>query len=138
MHTALPPRVENWRKRSAVGAILTGLAMGLREALEAERREPAIVVETSGDPPEDLAVEARLEGGPAKHNVVKIRPWLLPGADGGSEGGDSFESSAAGSASASASPSADGSAFPSDEGEVRRPGGAHFKRPEAPPAPGED
>ncbi|MGH9122448.1 MAG: hypothetical protein ACRDYC_10995 [Acidimicrobiales bacterium] len=83
MHTALPPKVEHWRKRSAVGAILTGLAMGFREALEADRKAPSIVIETSGDPPEDLAVEAHLERGSARHNVVRIRPWLLPGGDEG-------------------------------------------------------
>ena len=38
VHTALPPKVESWRRRSVSGAILTGFAFGLREALEPERR----------------------------------------------------------------------------------------------------
>lgn len=77
--TALPPRVERWRKRSATGAMLTGLAFGLREALEPERREPSIVLETSGLPPGDLPVEADLEDGRPKSSSVTVRRWLLTG-----------------------------------------------------------
>ena len=77
-HTALPPKIESWRKRSATGAILTGFALGLQEALEKPKEEPSIVMETSGDPPKDLPVEADFEYGRPKHSVVQIRPWLLP------------------------------------------------------------
>lgn len=76
--TALPGRVEGWRKRSATGAILTGLALGLREVLETEQREPAIVLETSGQPPSDLPVEADLDNVPPRRSTVTIRRWLLP------------------------------------------------------------
>jgi hypothetical protein len=82
-HTALPPKVESWRKRSVTGAILTGFALGLQEALETKRQEPAIVVQTSGDPPRDLPVEADFEYARPRQSVVSIRPWLLEGpADG--------------------------------------------------------
>jgi hypothetical protein len=77
-HTALPPKVEAWRRRSAAGAILTGFALGLQEALEKRKEEPSIVMETSGDPPKDLPVEADFEYGRPRHSVVQIRPWLLP------------------------------------------------------------
>ena len=80
-HTALPPKLEKWRKRSATGAILTGFALGLQEALE-NRQEPSIVVQTSGDPPQDLPVEAELEYGRPRQSVVSIRPWLLPDGEG--------------------------------------------------------
>ena len=76
-HTGLPPRIESWRKRSATGAILTGFALGLQQVFEPERKEPAIVQETSGDPPRDLPVEAELEGVVGRRSVVRIRPWLL-------------------------------------------------------------
>jgi hypothetical protein len=76
-HTALPPKVEAWRKRSATGAILTGFALGLQQALETKRDEPGIVVQTSGDPPGDLPVEADFEYGRPRQSVVNIRPWLL-------------------------------------------------------------
>lgn len=76
-HTALPPKVESWRKRSATGAILTGFALGLQQVFEPERKEPSIVQETSGEPPRDLPVEAELEGVVGRRSVVRIRPWLL-------------------------------------------------------------
>lgn len=76
-HTALPPKVESWRRRSATGAILTGFAMGLQQALEVKRDEPAIMIETSGEPPKDLPVEADFEYGRPRRSVVNIRPWLL-------------------------------------------------------------
>lgn len=79
--TALPPRVEAWRRRSVTGAILTGFALGLKEALEPRREEPSIVMETSGDPPRDLPVEAEVDQIRPSDNVVTIRPWLLPDDD---------------------------------------------------------
>lgn len=84
-HTALPPKLEAWRRRSAAGAILTGFAMGLQEALEKRKEEPSIVMETSGEPPKDLPVEAEFEYGRPRQSVVQIRPWLLP--DAGPEAG---------------------------------------------------
>ena len=80
-HTALPGRVEAWRRRSATGAILTGFALGLQEVFEPKRDEPAVIMETSGDPPKDLPVEADFEYGRPKQSVVNVRPWLLPGAN---------------------------------------------------------
>jgi hypothetical protein len=76
-HTALPPKLEAWRKRSATGAVLTGFALGLQQAFEKEREQPAIVMQTSGDPPKDLPVEADVQHGRPRHSVVSIRPWLL-------------------------------------------------------------
>jgi len=75
--TALPPKVEAWRRRSATGAILTGFALGLREVLEPEARQPAVIMQTSGDPPMELPVEAEVEQARPRHSVVTIRPWLL-------------------------------------------------------------
>ncbi|HWG74562.1 MAG TPA: hypothetical protein VG184_10975 [Acidimicrobiales bacterium] len=72
-----PAPKESWRRRSAAGVILTGFALGLQEALESRREEPAIMMETSGDPPTDLPVEADVGQIRAADNVVTIRPWLL-------------------------------------------------------------
>lgn len=77
-NSALPPKLEAWRRRSAAGAILTGFALGLQEALETRKDEPSIMMETSGDPPKDLPVEAEFEYGRPRQSVVQIRPWLLP------------------------------------------------------------
>lgn len=84
IHTALPPRMESWRRRSVAGAVLTGIGLGLREALEPRREEPSIVVVTSGDPPTDLPVEADLTGFQPSAHVVKIRPWLMEKGEGAS------------------------------------------------------
>ncbi|MGH9124051.1 MAG: hypothetical protein ACRDZ8_04900 [Acidimicrobiales bacterium] len=77
LHTALPPRLESWRRRSATGAILTGIGLGLKAALTPEHEETAIVMQASGEPPTDLSVEAELGGIIPAANVVRIRPWLL-------------------------------------------------------------
>ncbi len=69
--------MESWRKRSATGAVLTGIAFGFQQVFEKEREEPAIIMTTSGDPPRDLPVEAEVEHGRPRRSVVNIRPWLL-------------------------------------------------------------
>ena len=79
--TGLPDSVERWRQRSATGAVLTAFAFGLQQALETEKKEPAIIMVTSGDPPKDLPVEAQLEQLGPRQSSVKVRTWLLPGAD---------------------------------------------------------
>jgi hypothetical protein len=78
-HTALPPKVEAWRRRSATGAVLTGFAFGLQQVFEPKKDDPAVIMETSGEPPKDLPVEADFEYGRPRNSVVNIRPWLLPG-----------------------------------------------------------
>jgi hypothetical protein len=77
VRTALPPRVESWRRRSLTGAVLTGFAFGLKEALEPQRDEPAIIVQVSGEPVQDLPVEAHLDELQPADSIVTIRPWLL-------------------------------------------------------------
>jgi hypothetical protein len=86
--TALPPKVEAWRRRSATGAILTGFALGLQQALGKEQEQPAIIMQTSGDPPADLPVEAEVEQGRPRQSVVNIRPWLLPDRSNPDDAGD--------------------------------------------------
>ncbi len=87
--TGLPDSVERWRQRSATGAVLTAFAFGLQQALETEKKEPAIIMVTSGEPPTDLPVEAQLEQLGPRQCSVKVRTWLLPGAgnDQGEEAG---------------------------------------------------
>lgn len=45
-----PRRFNEWRKRSATGVVISGIALGLREALELPDQRPALVVEAPGDP----------------------------------------------------------------------------------------
>ncbi len=77
--TGLPDRIEKWRRNSATGAVMTAFAFGLQQVFEPERKEPAIVLQTSGDPPKDLPVEARLEQLGPRQSSVTVRRWLLGG-----------------------------------------------------------
>jgi hypothetical protein len=45
-----PRRFNDWRKRSATGAVMTGIALGLKEALELPTERPALVIEAPGEP----------------------------------------------------------------------------------------
>ena len=76
-HTGLPDRAERWRVRSATGTVLTAFAFGLKEVFEPDRNQPAIIMETSGDPPRDLPVEAQLEQLGPRQSSVMVRSWLL-------------------------------------------------------------
>jgi len=76
-HTGLSDRAERWRVRSATGTVLTAFAFGLKEVFEPNRNEPAIIMETTGDPPKELPVEAQLEPLGHRQSVVKVRPHLL-------------------------------------------------------------
>jgi hypothetical protein len=49
----LPPRrFDAWRRRSAIGAIATGVALGLKEIFEPTTNEPVITAEAPGEPPD--------------------------------------------------------------------------------------
>jgi hypothetical protein len=45
-----PLRFHQWMKRSATGAVLSGIALGLQQALEPKRNLPAFVMEAPGEP----------------------------------------------------------------------------------------
>lgn len=75
--TGLPDRLERWRTKTATGTVLTAFAMGLQQVFEPERNQPAIIMETSGEPPEDLPVEAQLEQLGPRQSSVTVRSWLL-------------------------------------------------------------
>ena len=76
-HTGLPDKAERWRMRSATGTVLTAFAFGLQNVFEPDRNQPAIIMETSGDPPRDLPVEAQLEQLGPRQSSVTVRSWLL-------------------------------------------------------------
>jgi hypothetical protein len=115
LHNALPPRIESWRRRSATGAILTGFALGLKQVLEPQRDEPAIVMQVSGEPVRDLAVDAQLNDLQPSESVVTVRPWLLAGYQPGDAGEDARPGTPDGNGTASPTPPSDrdGSGGPS-------------------------
>jgi hypothetical protein len=45
-------RFDAWRRRSAIGAIATGVALGLKEVFQPGADEPVITAEAPGDPPD--------------------------------------------------------------------------------------
>jgi hypothetical protein len=45
-------RFDGWRRRSAVGAIATGVALGLKGIFQPTNLEPVITAEAPGDPPD--------------------------------------------------------------------------------------
>jgi hypothetical protein len=45
-------RFEGWRRRSAIGAIATGVALGLKEIFQPTNIEPVISAVAPGDPPD--------------------------------------------------------------------------------------
>ncbi len=47
-----PLRFNNWMKRSATGAVMTGIAVGLQQALEVPKKQPAFVIVASDEPDE--------------------------------------------------------------------------------------
>jgi hypothetical protein len=86
--TGLPDNFERWRQRSATGAVLTAFAFGLQQVFEPERKQPAIIMQTSGDPPKDLPVEAQLEQLGPRQSSVTVRSWLLANGDPADETAD--------------------------------------------------
>jgi hypothetical protein len=74
----LPPRAEVWRKRSAAGAVLTALALGLQEALDPQKKQPSIQMQAPSDPNDpDAPLDVHVEPNQPDETVVTVRPWRL-------------------------------------------------------------
>ena len=54
-------RFDSWRRRTAVGGMATGLALGLQDIFHPSHQEPVITAEAPGDPPD---ANRRLAGRP--------------------------------------------------------------------------
>ena len=74
---AIEFRFERWRRTTATGAILTGIAFGLREALEHDKERPAIVQPAPGGKPGTEPFELHLDPGHPEYTVAVVRPWLF-------------------------------------------------------------
>jgi hypothetical protein len=67
-------------KRSATGAIMTGISLGLREALQPAVKEPAFMIEASGQPEDpDNPIELHFDPDNPADTVAIIRQ---PSSDG--------------------------------------------------------
>lgn len=70
-------RVDRFRTSTLPGAILNGIALGLREVLEPPKREDApLIAEAPGDPPDPRHVETNLDPDDPAASSVTVRPWL--------------------------------------------------------------
>ena len=73
-----PLRFDRWRRRSAAGAMMTGIAFGMQEALDRKRKEPPIVQQVDGDPGPQGPIELQFDPDHPEKTVAVIRPWLMP------------------------------------------------------------
>ena len=69
-----PLRFNQWMKRSAAGAVLSGIALGLQQALEPKRELPAFVMEAPGEPEDpDAPITLRFDPDDPTKTVAVIR-----------------------------------------------------------------
>jgi hypothetical protein len=72
-----PRRFDSWRRRSAVGGMATGIALGLQEVFYPSKNEPVISAEAPGEPPDaDDRLRVILDPDDPTKSIV-----LLPKAD---------------------------------------------------------
>ncbi|MGI8808218.1 MAG: hypothetical protein ACR2KK_10320 [Acidimicrobiales bacterium] len=79
----LAPRVEPARRvppkkaRTATGALLTGIALGLRDVFDPEKKRDAIAIEQEapGEPEGPQRYEIRLNSSPRDAQAI-YRPWV--------------------------------------------------------------
>jgi hypothetical protein len=69
-------RFDAWRRRSAVGGMATGIALGLQEVFYPNKNEPVISAEAPGEPPDaDDRLRVILDpDDPTKSIVVVPKP----------------------------------------------------------------
>jgi len=68
-----PLRFNNWMKRSATGAVITGIALGLQKALEAEKPAVPFVIEASEPDDPDGLIDLRFDPDSPSGTVAIIR-----------------------------------------------------------------
>lgn len=70
---APPSRVVSWSRRTAMGAVMSGLALGLKEVFE-PKEQASIVIEVGDDgEPHDLPVELLLDPDDPRGSLALIR-----------------------------------------------------------------
>ncbi|MDQ2826067.1 MAG: hypothetical protein M3Y04_03745 [Actinomycetota bacterium] len=76
---APPPK----KARTAAGALLTGIALGLRNVFDPEKKNDTIAIEQEApsEPDGPQRYEVRLNGSPRDARAV-YRPWVDPEGDG--------------------------------------------------------
>jgi hypothetical protein len=68
-----PRRFDAWRRRSAIGGIATGVALGLQDIFYPTNNEPVISAEAPGDPPDtDERIRVILDPDDPTNSVVIV------------------------------------------------------------------
>jgi hypothetical protein len=57
----LPTRLISWKRRSIVGAVMAGWALGLREVLETDKDEQIVIEVDADGEPHDLPIRLMLD-----------------------------------------------------------------------------
>ena len=71
--------VQKFRRNTAMGAVLNGMALGLRDVFDPVKREEApIVQDADGEPDHPRHVDAHLDPDDPSASSVTVRPWLAP------------------------------------------------------------
>lgn len=69
--------VSVWRRGSATGLVVTGLALGVREALEPEHRDPVVEEVDVTGLDGSAAVTVLFVPDNPRATIAVVRPWLL-------------------------------------------------------------
>ncbi len=79
-----PPK----KARTATGALLTGIALGLRDVFDPEKKVDTIAIEQEApaEPDEPQEYEVRLNGSPRDAQAI-YRPWVAAEGEGGDDRG---------------------------------------------------
>lgn len=71
-----------WRKAPVAAQFLAASMLAVHDVMYGPREEPAIVVQASGDPPNDEPLDVHLDPDHPEESVVIVKPWLLHPHDG--------------------------------------------------------
>lgn len=74
----LPSRVNRWSRRTAVGMVLSGFALGLREVLDPEEDRPIVIEIDADGEPSHLPVQLFLDPDSAAGSLCLVRRDPLP------------------------------------------------------------
>jgi len=66
---------DSWRRRSAIGGLATGIALGLRDIFQPGRNTPVLTAEAPGDPPDaDERIRVILDPDDPTKSVAYLPP----------------------------------------------------------------
>jgi hypothetical protein len=75
--TGMLGALDRWRRRSATGALLTSVALGLRHVFDPEKKERIVVEQEAPGQPEKLEpLELHFDAESPHATFVVLRPWL--------------------------------------------------------------